>query len=152
LQRHQAIRVEVATTPEGVSGPLSSGCHWAAISSKSASRLLVTEGRRFAQKGHPVPWVRLFGWARHRWSGPRGQIHHTRRPEPAVSSPGVSSPFRSWSHSRTSSGNPSSQYLDPPPCDDDCISGACSASAQQSNRCAHSRSECRDVGRSIFLL
>lgn len=102
----------MATTPAGVTVPLFSLDHSLAMSGNSVARLLVIETRRLAQNGHPVPRVRLLGFARQRWSSPREQIHQTRRPEPADKSAGLRSPLRWPSHSPTSSGKPSTQYLD----------------------------------------
>ena len=83
--------------------PLSSGCHSAAMSGKHMARLLVTETFLFAQNGHPLPLrARLLIVACHLWSGPPSQSHHTFLFEPAVSSRGVRSPLRSWSHWRHS--------------------------------------------------
>jgi hypothetical protein len=98
-QRHQAMRLELATTALGASAPLFSGSHSEAISGNRVARLFVTEARRFAQNGQPAPRVLLFGFARQRWSGPRPQTHQTRRPEPAETSVGRRSPFPDSSHS-----------------------------------------------------
>jgi hypothetical protein len=70
-QRHHTIRAVLAATSNGLATPFLVGCHSAATRGKHVAKQLVTDTRRFAQKGHPVPPdVRLFGDARQRWSGP----------------------------------------------------------------------------------
>jgi hypothetical protein len=63
---HQTTRVEPATIRSGESAPFRVGCHSATTSGKHVARLLVTETRRPAQNGHPVPSdVRRLGVAVH---------------------------------------------------------------------------------------
>jgi hypothetical protein len=102
--RHQQTREEVATTSSGAVRPFLSGCHSDAMKGKHTARLLVLETLRFAQNGHPLPIVRLLGFARHTCSSLREQRHQMSRPEPALTEYGVSVPLRSGCHSATSSG------------------------------------------------
>jgi hypothetical protein len=74
----------------------------------------VTDGKRPAQNGHPVPPViRLFGDARHSWSGPSGHLHQTFRPDPRDTLCGLSAPLRLGCHWATRAGQSLTQYLEP---------------------------------------
>jgi hypothetical protein len=101
---HQHMREELATTSAAVSWPFFSGCHSRATRGKRAARLLVGDTFLFAQYGQPAPRVLLFGLARQTWSGPAAHRHQIIRPDPELTSSGVSGPFRSLSHSPASCG------------------------------------------------
>jgi hypothetical protein len=62
--RHQLTREEAARIASGVVRPFFVGCHSAAMRGKQAARLLVLHTFLFAQKGQPLPRLRLFGFAR----------------------------------------------------------------------------------------
>jgi hypothetical protein len=109
---HQTWRPDPAEQSSGVSLPFFVGCHSAASSGCSEPSEFVTLARWPLHIGQPWPLTkRVLTVACHTWSGPRGQRHQTLRTLPAVTSAGVSDPFRLGCHCLASSGERAARLL-----------------------------------------
>ena len=101
-QIHQTEVCEPGTSADGFNEPFIVGCHSEANFGCFDKRLCVAEGRKPAQKGHPIPFERFATTACH--SCPLWQIHQTFLLLLTVMSRGDRWAFFVLCHCGTSSG------------------------------------------------
>lgn len=102
---HQTSTCELGSTSYGVSAGFSVECHSAATSGRRSASERPFDALWPAQDGHPLlPLLRFATDVAHSCSGLFGHLHHTRRPDQAVTFEAVSAPLRVGCHWAASVG------------------------------------------------